>query len=136
MTDLSITPANVAAGPDSVMERGILGETVTAGMPVYQDTTTKKYMKADSNSAAAAARRPRGIALNGGGLNQPVEVQRSGDISIGAALTAGATYFVSDTPGGICPDADVGSGEYVCLLGVAKSTTVLTLNIQFPNVAR
>lgn len=135
MADLTITAANVLKGANAVEEPGYAGETVTAGQPVYLDPTTRLYMKADNNSAVAAARLPRGIALNGASANQPLVIQRSGDITIGATLTAGTAYYLSDTPGGICPVADVGSGEYPCLIGIAKSTTVLGLGINYSGVA-
>jgi hypothetical protein len=135
MADLTITAASVVQGVNAVTSRGSFGETVTAGQAVYLDATPNKWMKADSNSATAAARRAGGIALNGGALNQPATVQTGGKITIGATLTAGTAYYLSDTPGGICPLADVGSGEYVCLLGLAESTSLLDLDIQFPNVA-
>lgn len=135
MTDISITAANVIAGTDANVATGTSGATVTAGQAVYLDSTDSRYKLADSNSGTAAARQPKGIALNGASAGQPIAVQTSGDITIGGTLTAGATYMLSDTPGGICPDADVGSGEYVCLLGVAKSTTVLDLAIQATGVA-
>ncbi|HEV7323532.1 MAG TPA: hypothetical protein VGN91_00550 [Bosea sp. (in: a-proteobacteria)] len=135
MADLTITAANVVAGANASVANGVAGEAVTAGKPVYLSATTKKWMLADSNSATAEARKATGVALNGAALNQPVAIQTGGDITIGATLTPGAAYYLSDTPGGICPLADVGAGEYVCLLGLAKSTSVLTLDIQFPNVA-
>lgn len=135
MTDIAITAANVVAGSDATKESGIAGETIAAGKAVYRSSTTGKYMLADSNSATAEARKATAIALNGASLNQPITVQRGGDITIGGTLTAGTAYYLSDTPGGICPLADVGGGEYLCLLGLAKSASVLALNIQFPNVA-
>lgn len=135
MADLTITAANVVAGADAPKEHGIAGETLTAGQAVYKASATKKWMKADSNSATAEVRQATGIALTGSALNQPIVVLKSGDVTIGATLTAGAAYYLSDSPGGICPLADVGSGEYVCLIGLAKSTTVLTINIQYPGVA-
>jgi hypothetical protein len=135
MADLTITAASVVAGSNANVERGSFGEAVTAGQAVYKSPTTSKYMKADSNSVTPQARDALGIALNGGALDQPAEIQKSGRITLGATLTAGTDYYLSDTPGGICPRADVGTGEYVCLLGLAESTSVLDLNIQFPNVA-
>jgi hypothetical protein len=135
MADLTITAASVVAGSNANVERGSFGEAVTAGQAVYKSPTTNKYMKADSNSVTPQARDALGIALNGGALDQPAEIQKSGRITLGAILTAGSDYYLSDTPGGICPRADVGTGEYVCLLGLAESTSVLDLNIQFPNVA-
>ena len=133
MVDIVITATNVIGAPS---EHGVAGETLVAGKAVYRAATSKKWMLADSNSATPEVRQATGIALNGAALNQPVAVQKSGDITVGGTLVAGSSYYLSDTPGGICPDADVGAGEYVCLLGVAKSTSVLTLDVQFPNVSR
>lgn len=128
MTDISITPASVVKGSNARVEHGHAGATITAGQAVYRDTSGL-YQLADSNGAAAL-RVPRGIALNGASANQPLAIQLSGgDITIGATLTAGVTYYLSDTPGGICPLADVGSGEYACIIGIAKSTTVLAIGI-------
>lgn len=135
MTDISITAANVVAGSDADTVQGTAGETITAGKTVYKSSATNKWMLADSNSATAEARTPSGVSLNGASLNQPVTVQRSGDITIGGTLTAGVAYYQSDTPGGLCPIADVGSGEYSCVVGIAKSATVLDINIQASGVA-
>lgn len=135
MSDLSITAASVVAADNAKKTSGIAGETITAGQMVYRDTTTHKFMKADSNSATAAARTPIGVAMHGASLNQPLMVQTDGDVTIGATMTAGVAYYLSDTPGGICPVADVGSGEYACVVGIAKSTTLLALGIKASGVA-
>ncbi|MBY3386401.1 hypothetical protein [Rhizobium laguerreae] len=135
MADLVISSGLVVAGADSSAVSGVAGETIAAGKAVYQSSTTKKWMLADSNSATAEARQAKGIALNGASLNQPIAIHKGGDLTIGATLTAGQALYLSDTPGGLCPLADVGSGEYLCLIGLAKSTTVLDVNIQFPGVA-
>jgi hypothetical protein len=130
MADLTVTAASVVAGANATKESGIAGETITAGQPVYKSTTTFKYMKADNNSATEAARSVRGIALNGASDGQPLVIQTKGDLTIGATMTAGIAYYLSDTAGGICPVADIGTGEYVSLIGVSKSTTVLAVNPQ------
>lgn len=136
MADLTITAANVVPGSGAKTESGhVAGETIAAGKAVYL-AASGKYMLADSNSVTAGAKKARGIALNSASLNQPLTILTSGQITIGATMTAGATYFLSDTPGGICPDADVGAGEDVCLIGAAASTTVLNVGIQAPGVAR
>jgi hypothetical protein len=135
MSDLAITAANVIAGADSVQASGIAGEAVAAGKLGYFNTTTKRYMLADSNSATAEARKATCVFLHAAAAGQPVVVHKSGDITIGAALTAGTPYYLSDTPGGICPFADIGTGEYVCQAGLAKSTTVLMVDFKYPGVA-
>lgn len=135
MADISITAANVVAGNDAAIVHGTAGEAITAGKAVYLSSTTNRWMLADSNSGTPEARRATGVALNGASAGQPVAVQKGGDITIGATLTAGTAYYLSDTAGGICPVADVGSGEYVCLIGLARSASVLAIGIQFPGVA-
>lgn len=135
MADLTITAANVIPGSNADIDFGYAGEAIAQGKGVYLSSTTNRWMLADSNSATVEARKAKAIALNAAANGQPVTVQKSGDITIGATLTPGVAYYLSDTPGGICPIADVGTGEYVCLLGLAKSASVLGLDIQFPNVA-
>lgn len=135
MADLTITAASVVKGAGARIDRnGYAGETITAGMPVYK-ASTGFWMNADSNSATALARTAIGIALNGASQYQPIDVQTEGEITIGATLTANTTYYLSDTAGGICPLADVGSGEYTEIIGVAKSTTVMLLVLKATGVA-
>lgn len=134
MVDLTITATSVVPGSNAVLDTGTAGEAVTAGQAVYRSSTTAKWMKADSNSATAEANRATAIAVTGSAANQPVVVQKSGDITIGATLTAGTAYYLSDTAGGLCPVADVGSGEAVCLVGIAKTTAVLQIGFQYPGV--
>lgn len=135
MTDISVTASAVVAAAAAVKESGTAGATITAGQMVYRDPADGKYKLADSNGASALIRTPRGIALNGASDGQPMTIAKSGDITMNAVLTAGVAFYLSDTPGGICPVADIGSGEYATSLGIAKSTTVLTLNITASDVA-
>lgn len=134
MADLSITAANVLSGAAAVILHGTAGAAITAGQTAYLDTSSNTWKLADSNGAAAL-RTPGGVALNNAAAGQPIALQKDGEITIGATLTAGVTYYQSDTPGGICPVADVGSGEYSCIVGIAKSASVLDINIQPSGVA-
>lgn len=129
MVDLSITAGSVVKGTGAVEEQGIAGATITAGQVVYKDSADTKFKLADADDATAAVRVPRGIALNGASDGQPLRIQRDGQITIGATMTAGLAYYLSDTPGGIAPYADLGSGDQVVLIGVAISTTVLQLKL-------
>lgn len=134
MADLVITAASVKTGANARKERGVAGVAITAGQMVYRDAATQKFLLADSNAAAVAAHEALGMALNGAALDQPMEVQFGGEVTPGAVLVPGTAYYLSDTPGGICPVADVGTGEAVCLLGLAKTAAVLVLDVQFPGV--
>lgn len=134
-TDVSITAANVVAGAASSKTNGTAGATITAGQVVYLDTATNTWKLADSNSATAAVRSPDGIALNSASSGQSIGVLTTGDITIGGTLTAGVAYYLSDTPGGICPVADVGSGEYSVIIGIAESASVLSVKLHESGVA-
>lgn len=135
MADLSLTAASVIAGTGANTENGSLGAAVTAGQVLYKASADGLWYLADNNSATAAIRQATGIALNGGGIGQPVRVLLSGPVTIGATVTAGVAYYLSDTPGGICPVADLASGEYSCLVGIATSTTVIDVRFQYSGVA-
>lgn len=127
MADLTITASAVIAGANAVKEQGIAGEALVAGKAVYKDPATKKWMLADNDSATVAARSGTGVALNGASNGQPVSIHKTGDLTVGAILTPGLAYYVSSTPGGICPAADLGSGDYPVLVGMAKSSSVLNV---------
>jgi len=133
MADIVITAANVQPRGGKTTD-GVAGATLTAGQIVYLDEVAGTYKLADSNGAAAL-RSPDGITLNSASAGQPIKVHKSGPIVIGGALTAGAAYYLSDTPGGLCPVADVGTGEYATIIGIATSTTVLDVDIQESGVA-
>lgn len=139
MSDLSITAANVLSGTGAKVTTGTAGATITAGQAVYLDTaSTGKWLLADSDAASAIARGSArfGIALHGASNGQPLDVQTDGDITIGATMVAGTAYFLSDTPGGICPVEDLETGDYIMLIGVATSTTVLKIDTLYSGVVK
>jgi hypothetical protein len=135
LADLTITATSVLAGSGSVKVNGTAGASITAGQVVYLDATDNKYKLADNNSATAAVRSPAGIALHASSSGQPLTVLTSGPITIGATVTAGVAYYLSDTPGGICPVADLLTGEYPVVLGLATSASVIEVDIQEAGVA-
>jgi len=134
MASLSITAASVLPGSGASVEHGTSGATITAGMVVYRDTADGKYKIADADSASSLARDPRGIALNTASNGQPLAIARAGDVTIGATVVAGTAYYLSPTPGEIGVVGDVQSGDDPIILGVAKTTAILTVKIQDPGV--
>ena len=129
MADISITATSVVPGTGATIKHGYAAATITAGQVVYKDSSGT-YNLADCNSATAAVRSPYGIALNGAATGQPVAMVIAGPVTIGATLTAGVAYYLSGTAGGICPVADLTTGDYPTVLGMATSTTVLEVDIQ------
>lgn len=139
MADISITASAVVAGNGSQKKTGIAGAAIAAGDIVYLDaTTTGKWQLADSDAAAAEARGQTanlGVALNSAAANQPVSVLTGGPVTVGAVLTAGTAYYLSDTPGKLCPVADITGGDYFTLIGLAASASVLNVDPQYSGVA-
>lgn len=135
MADLTVTASSVLANSGSAVEHGTAAAALTAGQVLYKDDATGRYGLADSNSATAGVRVPVGIALHAAATGQPVAVLTRGPITIGATLAAGTTYALSETPGGLQPTADLASGEYPSIIGMATSTTVLNVKIQSAGVA-
>ena len=137
MADLTITASQVQPADLSAHTfEGVAGAAITAGQPLYKDSTDGNALKpADADAAASA--RCVGIAVAGAADGQPVRYQRTGDVTLGAgaAMTVGTVYVVSATAGGIAPLADLASGDYVSILGVAISASVLRLNLLNSEVA-
>lgn len=134
MSDLSVTAASCLPGAGAVIEEGLAGATITAGQAVYRDTDGT-YKLADADGASATIRTARGIALNGASSGQPLKIQKQGNITLGATLTPGVTYYLSNTAGGICPLADVGTGEYYHIIGIATSATNLLMALAYSGVS-
>lgn len=141
MADISQTAANVAIGASTTPTKRVqFGEAVTQGMPVYLSTDAKWY-KTDANDTAAKAV-AGGIVLtpastNGYGLiATPSETPGTSLVNLGATLTAGAIYCVSANLGGIAPEADIGSGHYLTILGVAATTSLLDFRCVVTNTQR
>ncbi len=129
MADLTITAANVVAGSGAKKPSGTAGATITAGQVVYLDSSDGKYKLADNDSATAAVRSPAGIALHGAANNQPLTILSQGPITIGATTAVGVVYCLSSTAGGICPVADIATGDYNTIIGIGTSVTVIDVKL-------
>ena len=132
MSAISITAANVSvdtAYPYQVNKDYKAGDTITAGMCVYLDSSNL-WQKSDANGASAL-RTCGGIALNGASNGQPLAVAQSGTVvNIGGTLVAGGVYVMGATAAGdINPVADLTTGWYTTVLGVALTTSKLALQI-------
>lgn len=127
MADLTQTAANVAAGGESTRISMIqVGEAVTQGQPGYFDSSDRKYYIADANNASKYVAKV--IFLTPATTDGYAVAATSGPVNLGATLTVGVIYVVSDTAGSIMPSSDLSSGDYVTILGVATSTSLITLN--------
>lgn len=135
MADLTITAASVVKTSTTEISEGIAGVTITAGQALYIDTGDNNELKLADNDASALTKACVGIALHAALDGQPIKYATKGALTVGAILTAGVFYYLSNTAGGICPVADVGAGETVVLLGYASTTSALVIGIVNTGVA-
>lgn len=129
MADLVVTAANVVEGSAPQTIQGFAGETITAGMSVYQ-AANGRWMKAKcgGTSIEAGVGTLIGIAVVGSLNNQPITVQIGGQVNVGATLTVGVIYCISATYGGLAPIADMVSTNKLTLMGLAVSASALDMS--------
>lgn len=125
MADISITATSVVPGTGAqINKERVAGETITAGMPVYRKASDDRWWKSQTDGTSAEAD-ALGIALHAASAGQPLAVQTGGQITIGATIAAGVFYYVSNTAGGICPVADLGTADYVTVIGYGVTTSIM-----------
>lgn len=129
MADLTITAGNVVGYGPKLHKNA--GGTITAGLAVRKDSAGDLVAASDDSAANAEV---EGIALNGGSDGQPIAYQKTGNINLGATLAVGKVYVLS-TSGAIAPVDDIAGTEYVTILGVAISTSLLKMSINASGVA-
>ncbi len=142
MADLSQTAANVALGASTTPTRVVqYGEAVTQGQPLYRDATTGKWFRCDANDGVAKSR-VGAIALTPGATDAyglvalPSSVPGQSLVNLGATLAVGTAYAVSASVGAIAPIADITSGQFVTVIGIATTTALLDFQPSISNTAK
>ncbi len=130
-SDLAITASQVLASANAITVLGTAGATVTAGQAVYLDATTKTYTLADADADTLALAAAVGLALHAASAGQPLRVQTSGTLTLGAAAgpLVGRQYVLSDTAGGLCLWDDVVASWYVTIMGIGGEDDTLLLSV-------
>lgn len=129
MAAITITVGNVGIGSESTATITVqAGESITQGQPVYRSSADGKYYRADANDTAAKAE-VVGIAVTAASTNGYFLMVSEGSMNLGATLAKGTVYCVGATVGEIVPVADLTTNDYVTILGVASSTSLIALSI-------
>lgn len=117
----------VTPGPDAdIIYNQTVGQAILAGQTVHEDPADGKW-RLGSCTAVTSPRRA-GIALNSAPtVGQLIDVQYGGDLLNTATLVVGTTYDLSTTAGSVAPEADLVTGNYTTVMGVAKTATSLKL---------
>jgi hypothetical protein len=136
MADITVTAAQVApVNPEKAVIRSyIANATITKGQAVYF-LTTGKVGVADANGGGRLPQF-RGIALNGAGAGQAVDVMQEGECyGFTLAGNADTRIYLSNTAGALADTASVGGTTVVCGRVVCLSdkdlTKVLKITVQW-----
>jgi len=136
MTTVSQTPANVVADADGLKTvDGIAGATITAGM-ICKLSSAGTWAAVDADDAIYKTEQV-GVALCGASVNQAVRIMQGGTLTVGGTVSAGTVYCAAaDTAGGWAPVADISTGKYLTIVGVAISATKAQIGIIVTAVAK
>jgi hypothetical protein len=130
----SITAVRPTA--NTIVENVLYGATISAGQPLYLDSTDNEHKLADANASTTTAM-ARGIAVTPGVDAGYGFIARSGSIIlVGTTMVVGEQYYVGPTAGQIIASSELTTGDRVTLLGVAASATQLDLNVKVTGITR
>lgn len=127
MADITISTA-VIPSSSAVLETMTLGAAGTAGQVVYKDTADSDKAKLADADAEATAVGHGILATDGASGERCLVVRKDPALVIGATLTIPNSYCVSATAGGIAPEGDLTTGDYVSYIGKAVSTTAISVD--------
>jgi hypothetical protein len=141
MSDLTQTAANVGVNDASTVIAPVqVGEAVTQGQPGYLNAADGKYYACDATSGTGSAAKAAaaGIFLTPAALDGYAAFAFSpGNVDLGATLTVGETYVLSGlTAKAIGPLSDLGTGDWVTILGIADAADNLVLDVQASGTQR
>ena len=119
MADMSQTATSALGFGEAL--RGKLGGTVAAGMPVRQQADGTWIA---ATNASLAGSNVGGWATSGGAIGQPFSYQIGGNINPGGTVVVGGIYVLS-VDGAISVANDVVTGDWITVLGVGISTSLI-----------
>lgn len=105
---------------------GTAGVTLAVGDLVYLDSSGQ-WQKADADVKGKYP--AQGVVTEAASANEAVEVCDAAVIGGGSGLTAGATLFLSKTPGAPTESAPSSAFDCIQAVGYNKSATVMVIDV-------
>lgn len=137
MADLSITVANIQVASDDVQTSyDQASAAITQGQVVRYTATTRKWAPAINSAEVPVGTRLALALTKAAADNDYLIAAMTGKLILGATLVVGTTYFLSDTSGGIMPEGDLATGNWVVRVGVAETSSILRLDFDPAGVQR
>ena len=129
MADIAITAANFIPSSGATLVKGIYGEAITRGLPLYiSDTTTspKTYKKFDASNSSK--NQFAGLACDDASTGQDGLVCTADPaLALGGTVAAGDTVWASAT-GLTKTIADLTAGWLIWVIGVANAANVINFS--------
>lgn len=136
ITATEVTPGSASTGMAPTILYGIAGAAITAGQAIYLDETTNTLKLAQCDGTAAEAECV-GVALNSSAIGQPVGYVAQGDIYLDTAAltnaTKGEVTTLTATAGGLGPNEDNATTNYVSIVGVMVTSNPGLLRVSINN---
>jgi len=106
------------------------GTTISAGQPVYLDSTDSNKAKLADNNASTATAVVKGVAVTPGVSGGYGYVATSGSIIlVGTTMGVGQTYCLGATAGTIVDEGDIATGNNLSRIGSGATTEQMDLDI-------
>lgn len=136
MAAYTITASEVTAASGATVVTGIAGAAITAGQALYLDSTTNTLKLAQCDGTAAEATCV-GVAVNSAASGQPVSYVAQGNINLDTAALTGAAQgevtTLGATAGGLYPNEDNATTNYVSIVGVMVTSNPGVLRVSINN---
>lgn len=134
-SEITVTAANVRPVTketiDSIRKLPAAEAAITAGQVVYIHGTAGTNLALATTTIADATNRLAGVAVNGAAIGEIVEAATRGPLTGFSDLTPGVLYVLSeDVAGGIKAYADIASGDFQGIIGLARDATTILLDVQ------
>lgn len=135
MSALSINTSNVIRSTSAAIFIGTAGQTITAGQPVYYDSTNVLYKLANA-VGASPINVVAGIAVDGAATNQDLVIcTRDPNFSPGHVINSGNIAILGNVAGQINDVSDRATGWYVTILGVGIGSNRTNFQLAGSNAA-
>jgi hypothetical protein len=119
---------SVIPGSNAQVRPETAGAAILAGQAVYKNPSDQRVYLAVTTSQITAA--CIGIAISSAPTaGQKIFIVWEGDVEGTATLVQGESYHVCDTAGSLDISTAVGSGDWCCYVGGARSASILRIRV-------
>ena len=130
----TISIADIELVTNTPLELYVAGEAIAAGDAFFVDGNDNAFLAINNDASKDAV---AGIAIQDAAIgNYVAGIPTGATIAFSNTVVAGDTYVLAGTAGDIMLTSDLGSGDYVTVIGTCSTTNRLVLNIDVTGTVR